>query len=442
MHRFAQRERDDRCARVSSLTCFCVPFSPGGSNWGGIQVRVKKKAPQHSLSADPSLLEAIAAMIPSREASSSPPQTNFGMPPPQSPRTTTASRGGFAPGSPVLEAMAMVTLSQSPSVFSSDRKKGNASRPCLSAPRVLMPSTQEPFSGIQNFSAGAPASEPVRVLDAGMQYQTPTTGSKNSYCERRSEGTPSSGSCCCKKSRCLKLYCECFRGGFTCQPSCKCQNCANVAECEAERAEAVDKIMEKKRRKSAGSAGRMQGGSSLDGEMNSVAGSPSSLRGLDLDSGVKIGSRPYVVRASEQEREFYEAAFSSTSLATELDAHMARRPRPSIGTGITSRGTSNVIFTVKSPDTTFTPVQRRSKRKNVGDGTPDIPVPGKPARPTPKGRGTGRKDEFLLSVFGPRSRVNKQNSLEVLSYLDRDDMADASLVSSLWNRLALETLDE
>src|SRR6056297_595245 len=193
VHRFAQRERDDRCARVSSLTCFCVPFSTGGSNWGGIQVRVKKKAPQHSLSADPSLLEAIAAMIPSREASSSPPQTNFGMPPPQSPRTTTASRGGFAPGSPVLEAMAMVTLSQSPSVFSSDRKKGNASRPCLSAPRVLMPSTQEPFSGIQNFSAGAPASEPVRVLDAGMQYQTPTTGSKNSYCERRSEGIPSSG---------------------------------------------------------------------------------------------------------------------------------------------------------------------------------------------------------------------------------------------------------
>jgi hypothetical protein len=49
--------------------------------------------------------------------------------------------------------------------------------------------------------------------------------------------------------------------------------------------------------------------------------------------------------------------------------------------------------------------------------------------------------EFLLSVFGPRSKVNKKNSLEILSYLDRDDMADACLVSSLWNTLALATLE-
>lgn len=53
----------------------------------------------------------------------------------------------------------------------------------------------------------------------------------------------------------------------------------------------------------------------------------------------------------------------------------------------------------------------------------------------------GRPDEFLLSVFGPRSKANKKNSLDILSYLDRDDMADACLVSSLWNRLALETLE-
>ena len=95
----------------------------------------------------------------------------------------------------------------------------------------------------------------------------------------------------------------------------------------------------------------------------------------------------------------------------------------------------------------MTPVQhRKGKRKNEGEdedmaAAAAAAVLSKPLRRTTPSKG-GRKDEFLLSVFGPRSKINKQNSLEVLSYLDRDDMADACLVSSLWNRLALETLDE
>ena len=37
-------------------------------------------------------------------------------------------------------------------------------------------------------------------------------------------------SCKCKKSRCLKLYCECFANGGFCHPSCKCENCCNKEE--------------------------------------------------------------------------------------------------------------------------------------------------------------------------------------------------------------------
>ena len=33
--------------------------------------------------------------------------------------------------------------------------------------------------------------------------------------------------CNCKKSKCLKLYCDCFSSGTTCGSSCKCQNCQN-----------------------------------------------------------------------------------------------------------------------------------------------------------------------------------------------------------------------
>jgi len=36
--------------------------------------------------------------------------------------------------------------------------------------------------------------------------------------------------CTCRKSRCLKMYCQCFADGRMCGPSCRCLNCANDLE--------------------------------------------------------------------------------------------------------------------------------------------------------------------------------------------------------------------
>lgn len=33
--------------------------------------------------------------------------------------------------------------------------------------------------------------------------------------------------CNCKKSQCQKKYCECFNSGIACGPSCRCEDCAN-----------------------------------------------------------------------------------------------------------------------------------------------------------------------------------------------------------------------
>ena len=51
--------------------------------------------------------------------------------------------------------------------------------------------------------------------------------------------------CNCKRSQCLKLYCECFAAGGFCIPGCQCANCRNteieVATVEATRATILSK---------------------------------------------------------------------------------------------------------------------------------------------------------------------------------------------------------
>eukprot|EP00644_Phytophthora_capsici_P015687 jgi/Phyca11/571903/estExt2_Genewise1.C_PHYCAscaffold_440257 len=33
--------------------------------------------------------------------------------------------------------------------------------------------------------------------------------------------------CRCKKSKCLKKYCECFQNGIACTSHCRCMECSN-----------------------------------------------------------------------------------------------------------------------------------------------------------------------------------------------------------------------
>ena len=51
--------------------------------------------------------------------------------------------------------------------------------------------------------------------------------------------------CNCKKSKCLKLYCECFSGSMYCTSDCKCLDCHNLKEFEKERKKAIITIIER-----------------------------------------------------------------------------------------------------------------------------------------------------------------------------------------------------
>lgn len=51
--------------------------------------------------------------------------------------------------------------------------------------------------------------------------------------------------CFCKKSKCLRLYCECFARGYVCGVDCGCLDCQNTVELDGTREKVVRETMEK-----------------------------------------------------------------------------------------------------------------------------------------------------------------------------------------------------
>ena len=49
--------------------------------------------------------------------------------------------------------------------------------------------------------------------------------------------------CTCKKSRCLKLYCQCFAVSALCDSKCKCASCKNILEREKDIARARSNVL-------------------------------------------------------------------------------------------------------------------------------------------------------------------------------------------------------
>lgn len=54
----------------------------------------------------------------------------------------------------------------------------------------------------------------------------PKAGTSTSSVSNKSKKS----SCKCVKTKCLKLYCECFQKGVLCNPECRCKDCSNTKE--------------------------------------------------------------------------------------------------------------------------------------------------------------------------------------------------------------------
>ena len=76
-----------------------------------------------------------------------------------------------------------------------------------------------------------------------------STSSRSPSKARNGMGTegnePGVLSCNCRKTRCLKMYCDCFRFKKYCHKHCNCTECANLPEHETERLAVMAAILER-----------------------------------------------------------------------------------------------------------------------------------------------------------------------------------------------------
>jgi len=88
-------------------------------------------------------------------------------------------------------------------------------------------------------------------------YESKTHSSKKHYSENNSPSNAvelenvgplkKTRTCNCKKTKCLKLYCDCFAVGELCGPECNCYECCNKDGNQHQklRSEAIETILEK-----------------------------------------------------------------------------------------------------------------------------------------------------------------------------------------------------
>ncbi len=81
------------------------------------------------------------------------------------------------------------------------------------------------------FNSQDSGQSPTRVSnnDADRSMVSTTSKPKRKPRSRRTRRSDQQLNCCsCKKTKCLKLYCECFASLGTCGPKCKCNDCHNT----------------------------------------------------------------------------------------------------------------------------------------------------------------------------------------------------------------------
>ena len=249
--------------------------------------------------------------------------------------------------------------------------------------------------------------------------------------------------CRCKKSQCLKKYCECFEAGVTCSDNCKCIECQNYVGSQ----QLIDRRRKIKDHKGAEMAMR----SSHDAWKNGLNPNTNIRTTIPPATTVYPSPAPRMGQAINM----YPMSMISPSppgsnvRPGSIPSHFLGRSQMVM----TSVGYSPLGMQPLTPAYTTTKHDQASSVKPKFTPTPYAYFQYRSRQPQsiPKKKAPTRKkidtqlvrkkyagDTKTKHVFGPFNMAQKKvTSLIIFSFLSNDDVYNASLVCKDWNKLLL-----
>eukprot|EP00968_Pinguiococcus_pyrenoidosus_P015140 scaffold1396_cov252-Pinguiococcus_pyrenoidosus.AAC.3 len=246
------------------------------------------------------------------------------------------------------------------------------------------------------------------------------------------EGKSHSVGCHCKKSQCLKKYCECFQGGIVCADKCKCEQCLNFPGSEEMIARRIrlklppaqlpvkaepDAPQEQK------AADVAMGTTSADAGdvmMNLVKRPPKILRVTQGNFAGRTGViSPFGIKRDAGCVEWLD--FSHPDAEAERTDFLDGIT-PLTYTITAARGLPRGPVGLCTP----TPPRRRRSAAELSDSLLSL-------------RRSRKGSDAKYPIFGPgMAHVSKAMVFQVFMFLDNDDLYNACLVCRFWENLALD----
>ncbi|KAL7522841.1 hypothetical protein ACHAWX_007551 [Stephanocyclus meneghinianus] len=234
--------------------------------------------------------------------------------------------------------------------------------------------------------------------------------------------------CKCKKSACLKKYCECFEGGVVCGDNCKCSGCQNFIGSRS--------LMDRRRK-------MKDANERAEGTM--VESSEKVWRGSMSDSkAARYGHSPII---HDPNRPIMRSPIHHPFLASQP----AYQPHPvmmSQSSLVYPHGMMYPLPPYSAPRADTYSSARRSDSSGMQvpvylhypiDATPETSAFKRGFHQHSTKKQSSKKLEHRESFFGPDvQKQTRTTALSIFSYLSNEDLFNASIVSKTWSNLAFD----